>query len=96
MEDLVEALKENNNILYNAKILERINTLKSGVKNVVAQSVMAEIAIPCLSESINFYNAITTANSPANLIQAQRDYFGAHKYQRINDPTEGFYHTKWN
>jgi 6-phosphogluconate dehydrogenase len=54
------------------------------------------LPISCFSESINFFNTYTTANSPANLIQAQRDYFGAHTYQRIDDETGTFYHTKWN
>ncbi len=47
------------------------------------------------SESVNFFNGFTTSNSPANLIQAQRDYFGAHTYQRIDDNSGKFHHTNW-
>ena len=44
---------------------------------------------------VNFLNGYATANSSANIIQAQRDYFGAHTYQRIDDPSEEFHHTNW-
>ena len=54
------------------------------------------LPIPNFSESINFLNSFAIANSSANLIQAQRDYFGAHTYQRINDDSNKFYHTEWN
>ena len=61
----------------------------------VSEGVLNELPIPSLSESINFLNNFSVANSSANLIQAQRDYFGAHTYQRIDDATEKFYHTNW-
>jgi 6-phosphogluconate dehydrogenase len=96
MEDLVEILKENDNILTNKDIVQQINTLKPGAKKVISQCVLAEIPIPCHTESVMFFNAITTANSSANILQAQRDYFGAHTYQRIDDSSEKFYHTIWN
>ena len=62
----------------------------------VAECVLAELAIPNLAESINFLNSFAIANSSANLIQAQRDYFGAHTYQRIDDDSGKFHHTNWN
>lgn len=96
MEDLVEILKETDNILTNNKIVKQIQNLKPGASNAIAQCILAEITIPCLSESVNFFNGIATANSSANIIQAQRDYFGAHTYQLIDDNTENFYHTIWN
>jgi len=96
MEDLVVILKETDNILTNHTIIEQLKALKPRASNAIAQCIIAEITIPCLSESINFFNGITTENSSANIIQAQRDYFGAHTYQRIDDDTENFYHTIWN
>ena len=61
----------------------------------VSQCVIEEIPIPCFSEAVNFLNAYTKANSSANIIQAQRDYFGKHTYQQINDSSEKYYHTNW-
>ncbi len=61
----------------------------------VSQCILNEIPIPCLSESINFFNNFTTADSSANLVQAQRDYFGAHTYQRNDDNSDRNYHTNW-
>jgi len=95
MQELVETLKETENLLMNEKFIHQIKELKPSINKVVSQCVINELAIPCLSEAINFFNSLTTANSSANLIQAQRDYFGAHTYQRIDDDSENFYHTNW-
>ena len=54
-----------------------------------------ELPITCLSEAVNFFNSYTISDSSANLIQAQRDYFGAHTYQRIDDSSGKFHHTNW-
>ncbi|MEQ9404320.1 MAG: NADP-dependent phosphogluconate dehydrogenase [Cyclobacteriaceae bacterium] len=95
MEELISVLREGDNLLFHKAIVEKLNNSKTATSRVVAQSILDEIAIPCLSEAINFFSGITTANSSANLIQAQRDYFGAHTYQRVDDLTEKYYHTKW-
>ena len=96
MEDLVSVLKESDNILTNEQISQQIKALKPGASNAIAQCILAEIPIPCLSESINFFNGLVTANSNANIIQAQRDYFGAHTYERIDDESGKFHHTQWS
>ncbi len=95
MVELVDVLKTTNSILSNEKIIKQINTIKPSANRVVSQCVLKEIPISCLSESLNFFNSYTTENSSANLIQAQRDYFGAHTYQRIDDDSDKFYHTNW-
>ena len=95
MLELVEILKKSKSILKNEGIIQQIKTLKPSTNKVVSQCVLNEIAIPCLSESVNFFNGFTTANSSANLIQAQRDYFGAYTYQRTDDKSKKFYHTNW-
>ncbi|SNR32929.1 NADP-dependent phosphogluconate dehydrogenase [Lutibacter flavus] len=95
MVELVAVLKETSNLLGYEKFVQKIKKLKPSTNKVVSQCVLNEMAIPCLSESVNFFNGHTIANSPANIIQAQRDYFGAHTYQRIDDPSGEFYHTNW-
>ena len=95
MIELVTVFRTTSNILTNEKIVQQINTLKPAVKKVVTECILNELPIPSLSESINFLNSFAKANSSANLIQAQRDYFGAHTYQRTDDDSGKFYHTNW-
>ncbi len=95
MEQLSTILKKNNNILLNEKIVVLVKKLKPSLNKIVAQSILEEIPIPCLSEAINYLNAFSVAKCSANLIQAQRDYFGAHSYKRIDDPSGKNYHTHW-
>ncbi|MDV7140795.1 NADP-dependent phosphogluconate dehydrogenase [Maribacter sp. TH_r10] len=95
MVNLVEVFKSTDNLLTSDIIIQQLKSLKPSIKKVVSQGVLNELPIPNLSESINFLNCFTTANSSANLIQAQRDYFGAHTYQRIDDKSNKFYHTNW-
>ncbi|MFD0990797.1 decarboxylating NADP(+)-dependent phosphogluconate dehydrogenase [Mariniflexile jejuense] len=95
MLELIPVLKHDDNILKNAELINQVKLLKPSINKVVSQCVLNELAIPCLSESVNFLNGYTTANSSANIIQAQRDYFGAHTYQRTDDATGKFHHTNW-
>jgi len=95
MSKLVDIFKTTNNLLTHKSIIQELKTLKPSIKNVVAECVLNELPIPNLSESINFLNSFVIEDSSANLIQAQRDYFGAHTYQRKNDSSEKFYHTNW-
>ncbi|WP_246296731.1 NADP-dependent phosphogluconate dehydrogenase [Winogradskyella vidalii] len=95
MEELVEILKETDNILTNSVIVDQTKSLKPSANKVIAQCALAELPIVCMSESVNFFNGLTTADSSANIIQAQRDYFGSHTYQRLDDESGAFYHTEW-
>lgn len=95
MVELVSIFKSTNNLLNNAEIIRQLKTLKPSVKKVVSQCILNEIPIPSLSESINFLNGYAVEDSSANIIQAQRDYFGAHTYQRKDDASNKYYHTNW-
>ena len=64
-------------------------------KNVVKMAVNCSIPIPAMSTALNYYNSYRCARLPANLLQAQRDYFGAHTYERIDKPRGEFFHTDW-
>ncbi|MCL4123181.1 UNVERIFIED_CONTAM: hypothetical protein GTU68_025880 [Idotea baltica] len=96
MVELIDVLNTSNSIFKNESIVEQTKALKQSANKVVSQCILNELAITCLSEAVNFFNAYTTASSSANLIQAQRDFFGAHTYQRIDDRSGKFYHTNWN
>ncbi len=95
MQDLVPILKEEKNILVSKSLIPQIIKLKPALSTIVATAIQAGIAVPCLSESINFLNGLTTEKSGANLIQAQRDYFGAHTFQRIDAESGQFFHHHW-
>jgi 6-phosphogluconate dehydrogenase len=62
---------------------------------VVAAAVQGGIPVPALSASLSFYDGYRSDRLPANLIQAQRDYFGAHTYERVDQPRGTFFHTHW-
>ena len=62
-------------------------------RRVVAAAALSGIAVPCFSSALAYYDSFRTANLPANLLQAQRDYFGAHTFQRVDE--EGVFHHHW-
>lgn len=95
MQDLVPILKDEKNILASKSIIPKIIKLKPALASIVATAIQSGIAVPCLSESINFLHGLTTEKSGANLIQAQRDYFGAHTFQRIDAESGQFFHHRW-
>jgi len=66
---------------------------QQALRQVVATAALAGVAVPALSASLSYYDAYRSARLPANLLQAQRDYFGAHTYQRTDKA--GVYHTEW-
>ena len=63
--------------------------------SVIAAAVKAGVAVPALSAALAFYDGYRRERLPANLLQAQRDYFGAHTYERIDKPRGEFFHTNW-
>lgn len=95
MTELVTVFKRTNNALIDESIVTQLTALKKVVKDVVSECILHDLPIPSLSESINFFNSFVVEKSSANLIQAQRDYFGAHTYQKINDASGKHYHTNW-
>ena len=64
-------------------------------RRVVSEAVLHGIPVPSLSAGLNYYDGYRCASLPANLLQAQRDYFGAHTYERTDRPRGEFYHTEW-
>ena len=73
-------------------------TIERGVESwrgVVATAVLNGIPVPAMSSALEYFDGYTTENLPANLLQAQRDYFGAHTYERTDAPRGQFFHTNW-
>jgi 6-phosphogluconate dehydrogenase len=81
------------NLLLDPYFQEILENYQSAVREVVSIAVSNGIPVPCLSSAIAYYDSYRTETLPANLLQAQRDYFGAHTYQRIDK--DGTFHTNW-
>ncbi|ELR73430.1 6-phosphogluconate dehydrogenase, decarboxylating [Fulvivirga imtechensis AK7] len=95
MEILVEVLMKETDILQHPNMVAMMSDRVEDIKTVVAEGLGAGHALPVLSASLNHFLGYTTGLSPANLIQAQRDYFGAHTYQRVDRPLTEHFHTQW-
>lgn len=91
METLVPILKISPTILLEESITEQIKTTAPAATEIVIKALENKIATAILSDAIQFFNAISTAHSTANLIQAQRDYFGAHTFLRIGATAKEHY-----
>ncbi len=64
-------------------------------RKVVSTAVLHGVSVPAMSSALSYFDGYTTENLPANLLQAQRDYFGAHTYERIDKNRGEFFHTNW-
>ncbi|KMQ52395.1 6-phosphogluconate dehydrogenase, decarboxylating [Chitinispirillum alkaliphilum] len=73
-----------------------IESTQASWRKVVSVAVQAGISVPAFSTALSFFDGYRTPNSAANLIQAQRDYFGAHTYKRNDRPGDQFFHTNWS
>lgn len=81
------------NLLLDEYFIDITKRYQAAVRDVVSLAVQAGIPVPTFTSAISYYDSYRSANLPANLIQAQRDYFGAHTYER-ND-MEGIFHYDW-
>jgi len=82
------------NILLDAEIAALIKSKEQGLRNVISKATLNGYPVGGLMTVLSYADAYTTARLPTNLLQAQRDNFGAHTYQRLD--MEGSFHTQWN
>jgi 6-phosphogluconate dehydrogenase len=83
------------NIMLDPYFTEKLNEAHHGLRTVVTDAVNAGIPIPTFASALCYFDAYRTERLPANLLQAQRDYFGAHTYERTDKPRGEFFHTNW-
>lgn len=83
------------NLLLDPFFKEKIESSQIAWRRVVSTSVINGIWIPALSTALNYFDGYRNDRLPANLLQAQRDYFGAHTYERTDKPRGEFFHTNW-
>ncbi len=83
------------NLLLDPYFTGEINRAQAGWRRVVAAASMQGIPVPCMSSALAYYDGYRCGRLPANLLQAQRDFFGAHTYERVDKPRGEFFHTNW-
>src|SRR3954462_12678052 len=83
------------NLLLDEFFTDAIERCQGSWRKTVAQAVMSGVPVPAFTTALAFYDGYRSERLPANLLQAQRDYFGAHTYERIDQPRGKFFHTNW-
>jgi 6-phosphogluconate dehydrogenase len=83
------------NLLLNQFFKDILVRTQDSFRRTCSVAVLVGIPIPALSSALAYFDGYRTENLPSNLLQAKRDYFGAHTYQRIDKPLEEFFHTNW-
>ncbi|NPA36140.1 MAG: decarboxylating NADP(+)-dependent phosphogluconate dehydrogenase [Chlorobi bacterium] len=93
-----EAFDENpelENLLLAPYFKEKVMEAQQGWRKVVAEATLNGIPAPAISTALNYFDGYRCERLPANMLQAQRDYFGAHTYERIDKPRGEYFHTNW-
>jgi len=83
------------NLLLDSDFREQVGSTQEAWRRTVARAVQAGIPVPAMASGLAFYDGYRSERLPANLIQAQRDYFGAHTYERVDRPRGQSFHTDW-
>ena len=83
------------NLLLDPFFKQAVESRQAAWRRVIVAAVGAGIPVPCLGAALAFWDGYRAERLPANLLQAQRDYFGAHQYERIDAPRGQFFHTNW-
>lgn len=83
------------NLLLDPYFKEQVEAAQAAWRRVVAKAVELGISVPAMSSALAFFDGYRRERLPANLLQAQRDYFGAHTYERVDRPRGQFFHTNW-
>jgi 6-phosphogluconate dehydrogenase len=83
-------------LLLDPFFVSEISRCVQGWRETVAKALQSGIPAPTLASALTFFDGYTTGHLPANLIQAQRDFFGAHTYERVDRPRGQFFHTQWS
>ncbi|MGA9648582.1 MULTISPECIES: NADP-dependent phosphogluconate dehydrogenase [Pedobacter] len=97
LEDIYQAYEKNNSLEHlfgDSGIQDIIKSTLKGTRKTVSACISSGLGIPAFASTLTYFDTITTARMPSNLIQAQRDFFGAHTFERIDKA--GVFHADWN
>ena len=98
LDDIKRAFTANRdlaNLMFDPFFADALAKAQEPLRKVVASAALSGIAVPAFSSALAYYDATRTEVLPANMIQAMRDYFGAHTYERIDKPRGEYFHTVW-
>jgi 6-phosphogluconate dehydrogenase len=98
LNDITDAYRQDaklSNLMLAPFFTDLLNRFQQNWREVVAIATLAGIPVPAFSASLGYYDSYRSAVLPANLLQAQRDFFGAHTYERTDKPRGEFFHTDW-
>jgi 6-phosphogluconate dehydrogenase len=83
------------NLLLDSFFKESVEKCQQSLRNVLSAAAINGVPVPAFATALSYYDGYRCERLPANLLQAQRDYFGAHTYERIDRPRGEFFHTNW-
>jgi len=92
--DAFRAHNDLNNLLLDPSIAHIVKERQTSLRELIRQVAPSGLAMPAFLSALGYFDALCSQWTPANLIQSQRDYFGSHRYQRID--AKGMFHTQWN
>ena len=98
LQKITEAYKKNpelENLLFDDFFRSKIQNAIPSWRKVVAEGALSGVPVPAMSAALTYFDGLRTLHSAANMIQAQRDYFGAHTYERVDRERGHFFHTNW-
>ncbi len=90
-----ESGEANESLMFSSYYVYNIKRCVPSLRKVVAVAASCGVPVPALASALSYFDSFRTERLPANLLQAQRDYFGAHTYERIDQPEGRFFHTDW-
>ncbi len=96
--EITKAFKRNPNLvnlLLDKFFKKAVSSRQAGWRRVIVTATKLGIPVPCLGSALSYFDGYRSERLPANLLQAQRDFFGAHTYQRVDQPRGQFFHTNW-
>lgn len=95
IKDAFDHNPELENLILDSYFHDKLQAAQEGWRKVVSVAARIGIPVPTFSSALAYFDGYRTANLPANLLQAQRDYFGAHTYERVDKDRGEFFHTNW-
>jgi len=96
MQDCISYLKESDGLISHQRLFKILEASEGSMKAMITSAMVNRVPMDTFWASYNYWVSMTTEQLPANLIQAQRDYFGAHTYQRNDKSSSAYFHTNWN
>ena len=98
LKDIKNAFDNNSNLrnlLLDPFFKEQVEAAQAGWRRICATALENGIPVPAMTSALAYFDGFRSERLPANLLQAQRDYFGAHMYERVDKPRGEFFHTNW-